>query len=133
MWDGIRYQTISRLPAGTKQCPGVSICTRAEGTDAVFSGTGGVLLPASDNRPSFSTSLSGCGPGQRATLAAKRAQLCSALYSCRAQTEVALPLHLPIHVIKLSKDLYTKTCWIFTEMLCSRCRKEILSSGVSIH
>lgn len=26
-----------------------------------------------------------------------------------------------------------KTCWIFTEMLCSRCRKEILSSGVSIH
>lgn len=45
MWDGIRYQTISRLPAGTKQCPGVSICTRAEGTDAVFSGTEGGPAP----------------------------------------------------------------------------------------
>lgn len=69
---------------------------------------GGVLLPASDNRPSFSRSPPGRGPGQRATLAAKCAQLCSALYSCTAQTGLALPLHLPIHVIKLSKDLYTK-------------------------
>lgn len=26
-----------------------------------------------------------------------------------------------------------KTCWIFREVLCSRCRKEIWNSGVSVH
>lgn len=77
--------------------------------------------------PAWSWARATCHTGCQA----RTAVLCSVfLHSSDRSCTSSAP---PYPCNKTFQGPLHKTCWIFREVLCSRCRKEIWNSGVTIH